>query len=350
MRLIAEKNRSVASCSGPPHPGSPLSVGDPGAGRVVLAAVSDKDGQCPATIMSSPPCFPATPGPLAPGEAGQGDGQGPPQTTTSTTSSPTEPQAPALRLPPTPGGGLGQAGTHEKGMFSLPQAIAAERRPPSPHAGLLMPDPVQLSRGEQASSPQGSVGSGGRLGKGAEKGGHRQKTTDTKRPSNQEERWGRSQLPTQHSVREGPPACPPKKDKWKQAEESPNLAHWPQSGGEERDLQDPSVPPRRPRGNHWQIWRSPARRAPRPPRFLPPAAVRPGAVPGQLDQRGREPPLCFSSNQAPEQPGGGDGCHQRLRPPFTRRVGGGSVEAPGAALPPKASHERASHPCHYQDW
>ena len=60
LRLIAEKNRSVASCSGLPHPGSPLSVGDPEAGRVVLAAVSDKDGQCPhATIKqvhhASPP-------------------------------------------------------------------------------------------------------------------------------------------------------------------------------------------------------------------------------------------------------------------------------------------------------
>ena len=193
----------------------------------MLAAVSAKGGQCPATIMSSPPCSLATPGPLSPGEAGQGDGQGPPQTTTSTTSSPTEPQVPALRLPPTPGAGLGQAGTHKMSKISLPQATkAAERRPLSPHAGLPVPDPVQLPRGEQAIIPQGSVGSGGRLGKGAEKGGHRQKTTDTRRPSNQEERWGRSQLPTQHSVREGPPACPPKQA------ESPNLAHWPQSGGE----------------------------------------------------------------------------------------------------------------------
>jgi hypothetical protein len=104
---IAEKNRLIASCPGPPSPGFPPSIGDPLTNGAVLAAVSDRGSQFPATLMSNPPCSLATPGPLAPGEAGQGGGQGPTNGPASTTSSPTEPQVPTPRLPPAVGGGLG---------------------------------------------------------------------------------------------------------------------------------------------------------------------------------------------------------------------------------------------------
>ena len=266
LGLIAEKNRLIASCPGPPSPGSPLSVGGPTADGVVLAAVSAKGGQCPATIMSSPPCSLATPGPLAPGEAGQGDGQGPPQTTTSTTSSPTEPQVPALRLPPTPGGGLGQAGTHEMSKISLPQATkAAERRPLSPHAGLPRARPRAAAQGGASHLPPGRPGERREAGKG-----------------------GREE----HSDRGGPPAYPPKKDKWKQAEESPNLASWPQPEGEERDLQDTNVPPRKARSDRWHVWRRPTRRR-RAPRFARPSVVLPVAVPGRPDQGARDSSSVF---------------------------------------------------------
>jgi hypothetical protein len=158
---------------------------------VVPAAVSDRGSQCPATLMSKPPCSLATPGPLAPEEVGQGSGQGPPQAITSTTSSPTEPQVPTPRLPPALGGGLGWAGTHEMSKILLPQATnAAERRPLGPTPASPCQTPYSCPGGSKPSPPRAAWGAAGGWERGQRREGTERRRQTPRDPPTRRRREG----------------------------------------------------------------------------------------------------------------------------------------------------------------